>query len=313
MKGCRVPIPTKDEFDSWLSLASIPVETAARLPAVLTIDGVAEYLREADEDNQRAFDKLREMVAFQWLVEQREYKRAYDRVFGVRHRTAVAARQADPDRFRKRAEQILDSFERSQPSGSVQAEIYRLSDESMRRRIDRQNDERLRERIQYRAAADWTSLWVYGTMGAVAEYLEGKTASRFQDAVKELAAAAQAAQVASAKYVELAEEVNRANLRNVGIVLGRFKSRLAPRFDVHESPIGRKDARIDERLFVYRMFFLNRGRARSPKVEAIAELMGLEGFRHQYDSRTIERLCARFAEQDRESRSRRAAGTGSKG
>ena len=42
------------------------------------------------------------------------------------------------------------------------------------------------------------------------------------------------------------------------------------------------------------MFKANKQVSRNAKTEAIVELMGLEGFKHQYDSRTVEKLCAGF-------------------
>ena len=64
-------------------------------------------------------------------------------------------------------------------------------------------------------------------------------------------------------------------------------------------PIRRNDPRGAERLFVYRMQSINRTISRKAKAEAIYELMAMDGFRHQYDLRTVERLCKQFAGRKR--------------
>jgi len=173
-------------------------------------------------------------------------------------------------------------------------------------------DARLRNDIERSARYGFEGTWIYGTVRAVAEYLEGRTARRFQDAVRDIEVAADAAFAAVRRYEELAEELKSPAFRDIPVNRAQLRTHLTKWYPTTMldlvSPLGRKDSRSDERLFVYRMFVLNRRKTRSPKVEAIAELMGLEGFRHQYDLRTIERLCARFAEQTREFR--RAGGTG---
>lgn len=136
-------------------------------------------------------------------------------------------------------------------------------------------------------------------MRAVAEYIEGRAAASFQHAAAEIEAAAKAAQEAMTRYQHLAEILNRAGFRGIWVRGARAQRRPieVSAADIGALPIGtRKDERSNERLFVYRMFVANQGAVRSAKPEAIADLMGLEGFRHKYETRTIERLCKRFAE-----------------
>lgn len=78
-------------------------------------------------------------------------------------------------------------------------------------------------------------------------------------------------------------------------IAGRFSTHR-----VHEAikklPIQRDSQHKSEQLFVYRMWRLNLRKFNKPKPELIAELLTMDGFAHQFDIRTIERMCARFQE-----------------
>lgn len=299
MKGCGVAVPTKEEFDAWLSLASTPIEVSASLPpepAELTVDDAADYLRQAGADQEQRWRAMLALPAWQWLRSQREFLRAHDRIFSTRRRKERDGAEPDIDRFRALAQRYFDSAEKF---------ARRMSEERLAKFDDypthilEYRARYFRRSIERTGSRAFDDYWHTETMRAVAEYLEGKAAANFLDAAAEIEAAAKAASKAVARYVRLAEALNGADFLTVR-VRGLRPHQKSPEFDVPDldaSPTGRrKNARSDERLFVYRMFLANRSAVRKPKAEAIAELMGLEGFRHQYETRTIERLCAKFAE-----------------
>lgn len=292
MKGCGVAVPTKEEFDAWLTLASTPIEVSASLPAEpaeLTLDDAANYLRQADADRSQRWRVMNDMPARRWLVGQREYKRAVDRVFASRRAMKRSAAEPEIDYFRVLAKVHFDSAERSR--------ARRVSEGWTASAAEKDMAHSLRRSIESAGSRAFEYSWATNTMRALAEYLEGQAAARILNAAAEIEGAANAAQKAVARYMRLSEVINGAGF--LGFRAQGPRARFGFHFgapDVAALPIGsRKDMRSDERLFVYRMFVANRSAVRSQKAEAIAELMGLEGFRHQYDSRNIERLCAKFA------------------
>lgn len=280
-------IPTTDEFASWLLRSATPLDLGIPPPKGITVHSVANYLLETDEARIRMRDALVKEDTFRWLSSQREYQRAAEKVFGKRGRAAKIASERTPvpavdtaAKFLERAAAQWKSRGRTRVQGdeyfgTIRADLARFT------------------------SRGFETTWDWRTMEAVAEYLEGKTARRFQDAVNEIDAAAAAAYTAFVRYQALVEELKKPNLRSIPVNRFHLRTHLNSWNPTAMlgivSPLGRKDSTSDERLFVYRMFTANRRSARSAKAEAIAELMGLEGFRHQYEVRTIERLCAGFA------------------
>ena len=59
-------------------------------------------------------------------------------------------------------------------------------------------------------------------------------------------------------------------------------------------PIQRDAKHKAEHLYVYRLWQINLRYFGSAKPDCIAELMFLDGIAHQFDVRTIERMCAKF-------------------
>jgi hypothetical protein len=294
MKGCGMAVPTKEEFDAWLTLATTPIEVGASLPAEpaeLTVDDAAAYLRQADADKERRWRAMLALPAWQWLHSQREFLRAYERVFSTRRRKERDGAEPDIDYFHALAQTYFDNAEESH--------ARRISEGWKDSASEQTRARSLRGLIGRAGSRAFDGDWRTATMRAVAEYLEGKAAASFQNAAAEIGAAAKAAQEAVARFMHLSEVLNEADFLGIWVRGPRF---LGGRTevgvpDIGALPIGsRKDERSNERLFVYRMFVANRRAVRSAKPEAIAELMGMEGFRHQYETRTIERLCKRFAE-----------------
>ncbi len=295
MKGCGVAVPTTEEFNAWLTLATTPIEVGASLPpepAELTVDDAAEYLRQADADKEQRWRAMMGSPAWQWLRSQREFLRAYDRVFSTRRRKERDEAEPDIDHFRAQAQRFFDSAEESH--------ARRISEGWKASASEQTRAHALRGSIERAGSRPFDGYWHTATMHATAEYLAGTAAASFQEAAAEIEAAAKAAQEAVARFMHLSEVLNEAGLWGIWVrggprfLRGRDEARVP---DIDALPIGsRKDETNNERLFVYRMFVANRRAVRSAKPEAIAELMGLEGFRHRYETRTIERLCKRFAE-----------------
>lgn len=286
-------VPTKDEFNAWLSLATTPIEVGASLPpepAELTVDEATDYLRHADDAREQRWRAMCALPAWRWLCSQREFQRSNERVFSTRRRNQHAEAGPDIDRFRARAQRLFDYAEAFR--------ARRISEGSTASAGERARADYVRTAIERAGNRAFDGYWHTDTMRAVAEYIEGKTAGSFQDAAAKIEAAATAAQEAVARYMRLSQTINEAGLFGVrAYVRPRNREFHFGVPEVAASPIGsRKDERNNERLFVYRMFVANRSAVRSAKPEAIAELMGMEGFRHQYETRTIERLCKRFSE-----------------
>jgi len=135
-------------------------------------------------------------------------------------------------------------------------------------------------------------------MAGLSEYFDGSAAPALVEARKEIRAAAAAASKALASYLKLARVLHeygflayesRASLKYAEVVVP----------DLAALPLKRLDETSGERLLVYRIWSANRKAVRSPRTEAIAEFMGVEGIQHRYDSRTIERLCAHFSDISR--------------
>lgn len=69
-------------------------------------------------------------------------------------------------------------------------------------------------------------------------------------------------------------------------------------WDYHDAwkflPIQRNSKHKAEQLFVYRAWQANQRYVGKPKPEVIVELMTFDGFEHQFDLRTVARMCAKF-------------------
>jgi hypothetical protein len=64
--------------------------------------------------------------------------------------------------------------------------------------------------------------------------------------------------------------------------------------DWRDLPIRRNSKHKAEQLFVYRAWQANQRHVGKPKPEVIVELMTFDGFGHQFDLRTVARMCAKF-------------------
>lgn len=298
MKGCGMAIPTKEEFDSWLALATAPVfEVGASLPAMpaaSTVADAVDYLCRADAEHRRRWCALLDQPASQWLLNQREFLRARERVFRTRRQVQCIEVAPPFDYFVGWAQRL---YELADDEANGEAALHGLKGRAKARyRADSFRGSI--ERHGNRPVVSSFRFWYTTTMRSVAEYLEGNAAASFLDAVAEIERAADAAQEAVARFLHLSRILNGSGFPGTresewGLHQWRDLTRAA---DI-ALPIGsRKDQRANERLFVYRMFVANRNAVGSARPGAIVGLMGLEGFRHQYEMRTIERLCKQFEE-----------------
>lgn len=289
-------IPSQGEFSEFLALADTPVSVSATLPEGFTIEDAVAFAIQADTDCRAVAQRLDAMPALQWLVSQREFQRADEIVRGTRRRSRRTAGVSDEqqtsreDRIRQR---VTDVFRRYSE-----------------RRAQRQNDHwdawDLRRAIERFSITKWGDLWLVNCLRAVAEYLDGTTGKELIQAVRGVEQLHAELIAAARRYSDAANRINSSGITGLRVsppsrYVGRYMHR--PLFDaphdVSFMPFKRDDDSVAERLFVYRLWSQNRIHFRTPKTEAIAELMGLEGFRRSYDTRTIERLCSGFRESYR--------------
>ena len=196
------------------------------------------------------------------------------------------------DKCFDRAQQVLDSIETKAPLSGQQA-------------IESQNSA-IRFELSRHARTTFQDAWVYECLFALAEYFQGDAAARLIDARRNFLAVQSATEVAIRKYVRHAEHLASLELPGVRVNAGQVQRMaravefgMAVRVKKNAFPLFRLDARSSERLFVFRMWTANKRQTGKPRIEAIAEIMGIDGFRHQYDRRTIERLCADFPGKNR--------------
>jgi hypothetical protein len=146
-------------------------------------------------------------------------------------------------------------------------------------------------------------------MQALDEYFYGTSAHKLAAAAREIGPAAVALAHAIEQYLTHAELLQGLRLPTYRLasstrwldrsLRGWLPTLKSMQPSQHGLPVRRANTHARERLFVYRMWCENNRAFRSHKTEAIAELMDIEGFQHQYDARTIERLCAEFTGMNR--------------
>lgn len=278
-------IPSADEFRAFLSLADAPIVVSSGLPEPFTQDDAVSYLHQSLEDRTRVMTQLDGTAAWGWLESQREYRRALGIVTGRRGNQRPEALVAGPDarnrdeRVRARVARIFQNTSESMGQGALFSKNYQI-----------------RHALEKAATRPLAGAWPVECMRAVAEYLDGSAAPSLLQAAREIQGAHDELAELIRRYTALATRLNSSDIGGGHIgglgFLRRFPSRLG--FDPSLMPIRRDDELAPARLFVFRMWRTHHRLFRTPKIEAIAELMGLEGFGHTYDARTIERLCAKF-------------------
>lgn len=275
-----MPVPERRDFAALLALADAPLHVSNEPPDTLARHEAAEYLIEIETLRRRRWAEIELAPAWVWLTRQREFERAWNIVTGQRRRGRLSERR-DQSPLKDRANARVDKIFAGKESVSVHWVSWG----------------------GWHRDTPFRHVWVVDCIRAVSEYLEGTAASAMVRAARDFEKARLEAHRAVQRFLDVQRQIDAYNVYGVRTGPSRsLSSWLSHKgeWDISALPLRRNDELARERLFVFRLWEMNTAFARSPKVEAIAELMGLEGFRHQYDVRTIERLCAGFRAERRE-------------
>lgn len=243
-----------------------------------------------------------------WIIESREIAMAMQRVFlGRRGRKANTAAllpigQWNESEWRSFAER---RFQQSLAMG--------LSSEGSDPELEYRSRYAFYLKFRYDFMEPvYPSRWLVRTVNALHEYFTGEAAADILRMSKEFAAAAREAEKAIGRYVSLASDYRAYGLKKSGTfdkgIIRRLAAEGFPAPPPSSYPITRNDPHANEKLFVFRMNKINREFTGVSKPEAIAMLMLLPGFKHQYELRHIERLCTQFTDKFEPGRPRNESG-----
>jgi hypothetical protein len=319
-------IPEVSEFQAWNALAyrrlELPVDVRTWLDGhssdahEFSEEWSTACLDAIDTEKTKTLQLLEAHSVSVWLTGQREYQRAERLVLVGRK---IGGRQTAPRKAATAAERVTAMFDEALGRNRA-AQLLRPADLSAhltdRERFHRAAGEDAGAKLhasedvrrQLSRIADYLGpahSWRRSCVQALHEYYYGNSAGANFDASKvsialsaELAAATNAATKSMNSLIEMLKVAEQLGFTKRPIHykgLARYAESFVNAAERVSCPVHRRDARTQERLFVFRLFLANRRWARKPKAEAIVELMGLEGFRHQYDLRTVERICTGFA------------------
>lgn len=295
--------PTQAEFASFLAEARRRHELSPALTGVLdhgrtcTRDELEDYIHQLLAERAMAFQSLVAHPVVQWLEQQREFGRAHKLVFYGRRvpkSDPVEAKRAIQLRVQKQAEQyVADYHEETLRGAADAAELsrVRLISFDPRRRA-------LRAYSSDPSGFHFGELWVTRVAEALDEYYHTANWEESVEASRAWRASLIAAKDAVRRMAELATIHAKFDPVGAGGFRTEVLERTLERLPLNAIfPVQRKDPHARERLFVYRVYRANRREARKAKAEAIVELMGLEGFAHQYEVRNVEKICAEFTER----------------
>jgi hypothetical protein len=225
---------------------------------------IAHYLEIFDARLNR-WRQLTDLPASKWFDSQRDIQRAWGLVFGKNTRNAPLL-DRNHDVVGKRAIRWV----------GADAEVHS-------------------GKLERLGAHGVSDTWTYKCMDAIAEYFANRAAKVMVELLKDFDKAEANAMRATDNYLRMIERAVAVGVKvQSNRTLARFATDGQPKPDMSWFPVARGGAMAAERLFVYRMWRANMAFVRKPKVDAIAALMSVDGFRHQYNHRTIERACAEF-------------------
>lgn len=277
-------LPTQKEFADWLSLSVRPLGASIGRPTDEDRGLVRELLHEALRERRRLFLERHEALATtavgRWIKANKEISRAEALVYRALDRKGGSiARMSDEQVVQREIDKADTEFSSLGPLS------FLLSIANTLTAWDR---------------SPLVQSWWWHCIKALAEYFDNGAPQRMVDAYRSTGPLAAQAQQAMADYLRAVESLNALSLPGVRYRrlerLQREVEFLLDALNVPEErfPLTRIDERSSERLFVFRMHSAHMALVRAPRVEAIDELMSVQGFRHQYDRRSLERLCATF-------------------
>lgn len=298
-------VPTQEQFAEWLRLSVQRLGASVERPTNEDHRHVRQRLHEALDERRRLvrvrIQTLDATPVGRWISQNKEITRAEALVYRALDRKKGAASRATDELVVQRAlDKAKDSFSHWDP-GSLLPSIANT----------------LTEWDESPLAHSW---W-WHCIKAFAEYFDEDAPQRMVEAFRTSTPRAAQAQRAMADYLQAVDSLNALNLPGVRYRrLERIQREVDYLLDAlnvpaERFPLTRIDERSSERLFVFRMHHAHMVLVRAPRVEAIDELMGVHGFRHQYDRRSLERLCAVYTGRRKALRARfmpgRQSGPGS--
>ena len=285
-------LPSTEEFSRFISLLRQPLAFprdwfgSITYDEILSPEQVMDFFTAADTIYSARKTEILETPTSKWLDASRDFQRAQDMVYGRRKRkkrlisastNAVQAPSLDDE-----VNHHFAQLTRIHESGT---DIWKIG-EHQKKLLDR------------RLIPPGTK-WLTDSVTALSEYFEGSTSKRMVELARKHRRAASALERSIIDYLDVIGPLNAMQTFEEPVRLTLLAKKIQHQvtvdaLNIAAMPITRIDDTSDERLFVYRMNLANRRHSGTPKTEAIACLMNMDGFRHQYDKRTIEKLCADF-------------------
>ena len=291
-------VPSKADFDDWLEGATAEHEYAEDVFGLLTQvesltrEDVVEHLSMLDAERDAMRARLGEMPAWKWIAKQREFQRAHHLLWYGR-RARKSGGQSGPARndvICARVEQLFRAaMDTSRP--------LRHSRKTPRETVS--PDIALRELLTpWRRSYTFRDHWTTSCLAALRQYHHSEDWKSSILVAKSWTAKRESAVRALRELTGILAHVDSLGLKSGGTQRFRFALDSANALPLRiEVPVKRNDLHAREQLFVFQLFRANRSAVRKPKAEVIVDLMGLEGFEHQYPLRHVERLCASFADK----------------
>lgn len=223
-----------------------------------------------EEVKAREIDLLRSSFIYQWLEKQPGFLKARDNNKKHSRKAEIAARKARmPTTV---ADWLVDWYFREQAKG-----------QGLRYLENHYFSQRLNE------------LWIYRLIFALNEYYYSETASRMYSLVRRSPKILGELETMMTELIALGDGIIR---RTTVDGFARVVETSIPRMReaIQASPFKRDSKHNREQLLVYRLWQANVASFRTPQPEVISELLTVEGVAHQFDLRTVGRLCAKFRE-----------------
>jgi hypothetical protein len=294
-------IPSDEEFRLWLDFRRTNLQGTLQFDEernflLIPFGGLSpidifEHFTHLLRDRYSRSNTSKEMQAYQWLAGEREFQRAERLVLGKK-RPQPSAFVATDGWISDRASRLSAAAMRGIDAAQLK-EVRNPRDESVRtliRRIKMQEGH---------LALDQTFLFEW--MAALHEYFfsdSWRNVLRLSRSLDESVKTAAVAVQRLLQDLDLARELHVGPKHRPPLAyrlrdaLGELQ--IVKHGGSQQFPVRRDDARGRERLFVYRLARAHQRIWGQPKAEAIHWLMGLYGFKNQYDRRTIDRLISEF-------------------
>jgi hypothetical protein len=289
-----VSIPTRQHFDEWLTLATTSVEVPCELPDIeqeILPEHAKAYLFAAWNERSSRCALLSETPVWTWLSTQREFQRAVRLIYAPRSREPLSpVKLALPEIPLDKRVDDLFARATSNTQKLSSSEYGQLVDPEQQVHSEVRRRREVRHLLTMAGDNTMRHSWAYDSVFALAEYFANEASKSMLETKRGISASANALRIALDTFLTQLEALDKLDLPrckpDVSQInqIRRLKSRGIWTPDTSLFPLNRLDELSAERLYVYRMHCANKAATRRSKTEAIAELMGLEGFRHQYES-----------------------------